>query len=304
MASASPGAGLLECIPNVSEGRDARTLDAIGDAMRAVPAARLLDRHADPDHHRAVFTLAGPPDAVVEAVLAGARVAVARIDMRRHAGVHPRIGAVDVVPFVPLAGLGMPDAVTAAQGFGRRFAAETGVPVFFYGAAATRPKRRELPRVRLGQYEALAARLGDPAGAPDVGPAAFEPRSGPTAVGARPPLVAYNVWLDSDDLAAARGIARAVRASSGGLPGLQAMGVRLASQGCVQVSMNLTDLTRTSLWAALAAVTAEASRRGLRVRRRELVGLCPEAALGEFRARGLALPGFDEAGVLERALAG
>ncbi|HEV8307919.1 MAG TPA: glutamate formimidoyltransferase [Methylomirabilota bacterium] len=295
--------GLLECIPNVSEGKDAEVLNAIAGAIQRVATVRLLDRHADPDHNRAVFTLAGPPEAVVEAALAAGREAVARIDMRAHAGVHPRIGAVDVVPFVPLDGCTMADAIAAAHRFGLAFAAETGVPVFFYGAAARRPERRELPQIRLGQYEGLPARLADPAAAPDTGPASFVPRSGATAVGAREPLVAFNVWLDTDDLAAARAIARAVRASAGGLPGIQAMGVRLASRGCTQVSMNLTDLGRTSLWAALQAVTQEAARRGIAIRRCELVGLCPERALTEFRARGRDLPGFGEDRVLERVLA-
>ncbi len=293
----------LECIPNVSEGRDARTLDAITAAIRGVPHVRLLDRHADPDHNRAVFTLVGPSEAVVEGALAGAREAVRRIDMRTQLGVHPRIGAVDVVPFVPLGELTIEDAVAAAHAFGGTFARETGIPVFFYAAAARRPDRRELPQVRLGQYEGLPARLADPAAAPDAGPLAFLPKSGATAVGARPALVAFNVWLDADDGEVARGIARAVRASAGGLPGLQAMGVRLERQGGVQVSMNLTDLARTSLWMALEAVRRESERRGARIRRYELVGLCPEAALGEFRERGLPLPGFGEDHVLERALA-
>lgn len=295
--------GLLECVPNVSEGRDAATLEAIAGAVGEVPGVRLLDRHADPDHHRAVFTLVGAPAAVVDGALALGRAAIRRIDMRRHAGVHPRLGAVDVVPFVPLDGLGMADAVAAAHRFGEAFAQEHGIPVFFYGAAARRPERRGLPQVRLGQYEGLPARLADPAGAPDAGPGVFLPRSGATAVGAREFLVAFNVWLDADDVEAARAIARAVRASSGGLPGLQAMGVRLASRGCAQVSMNLTDLGRTSLYTALQAVTREAARHGVGVGRLELVGLCPEAALGEFRARGLDLPGFGEERVLERALA-
>ncbi|MBI3457458.1 MAG: glutamate formimidoyltransferase [Candidatus Rokubacteria bacterium] len=295
--------GLLECIPNVSEGRDAATLDAIATAIRTVPAVRLLDRHADPDHHRAVFTFVGPPEAAVEAALAAARQAVRRIDMRAHAGVHPRIGAVDVVPFVPLDGLTMADAVTAAHRFGTSFVTETGIPVFFYGAAARRPERRGLPQVRLGQYEGLPARLADPAGAPDAGPATFNPRSGATAVGARGPLVAFNIWLDTDAVEAARGIARAVRASAGGLPGVQAMGVLLRSRGCAQVSMNLTDLGRTSLWTAVEAVSREAARRGVGIRRYELVGLCPEAALTEFHARGLDPPGFGADRILEHALA-
>jgi glutamate formiminotransferase len=295
---------LLECVPNVSEGRDVTTLDAIGRAIRRVAGVRLLDRHADPDHHRAVFTFVGAPAAAIEAALAAGQEAARRIDMRTHAGVHPRIGAVDVVPFVPLGSLTLADAVTAARQFGASFAAATGIPVFFYGAAARRPERAELPRLRLGQYEGLAGRLADPTAAPDAGPAAFVPRSGATAVGARPALVAFNVWLESEDVEAARAIARVVRASAGGLPGVQAMGVLLRSQGCAQVSMNLTDPGRTSLWMAIEAVKREAAQRGVGIRRYELVGLCPELALKEFRARALPLPGFGEESVLERALVG
>src|SRR5919201_856413 len=179
-------ADLLECVPNVSEGRDATALDAIAAAIRAVGGVRLLDRHADADHHRSVFTFVGSPAAAIEAALAAAHEAVRRIDMRTHAGVHPRIGAVDVVPFVPLGGLTLADAVTAARQFGASFAAATGIPVFFYGAAASRAERAELPRLRLGQYEGLPARLADPTAAPDAGPAVFVARSGATAVGAPP----------------------------------------------------------------------------------------------------------------------
>lgn len=296
--------GLLECIPNISEGRDTGTLDAIAAAIGRVPGVRLLNRHADPDHHRAVFTLVGPPDLAVAAMLAAGREAVHRIDMRTHSGVHPRIGAVDVVPFVPLGGLSMREAVDAAHRFGAAFAAEHGLPVFFYGAAAQRADRRELAAVRRGQYEGLSARLAEPAGAPDAGPPTFVPQSGATAVGARAPLVAFNVWLEADDLDNAREIARQVRASAGGLPGVQAMGVRLASQGCAQVSLNLTDLGCTSLWTVLQTVTREAGKRGLGIRRCELVGLAPEAALTEFRKRGDDFPGFGEDQVLEHALGG
>jgi glutamate formiminotransferase len=295
---------LLECIPNVSEGRDAAALDAIAAAIRTVPEVRLLDRHADPDHHRTVFTFAGPLAAIVEAALAAAGEAVRRIDMRTHVGVHPRMGAVDVVPFVPLGRLTLADAVAAAHQFGVAFAAATGIPVFYYGAAARRPDRRELSQVRLGQYEGLPARLADPAAAPDAGPAVFVPRSGATAVGARGALIAFNVWLDTDAVETARAIARAVRTSTGGLPSVQAMGVLLRSRGCAQVSMNLTDPGRTSLWTVLEAVEGEAARHRVGIRGYELVGLCPELALTEFRARGVPLPGFGEERVLEHALAG
>ncbi len=287
MATAVP---VLECVPNVSEGRDRPVIERLAAAVRAVPAVALADVHADPDHHRSVFTFLGPPDAVGRAALALAHAALDAVDMRRHQGAHPRIGALDVCPFVPLAGMTLEQAAAAARAFAATLGAERGLPVYLYGAAATTPARRPLPAVRAGGYEGLAARLADPAWAPDAGPARLDPRAGAVAVGARSVLVAYNVWLDSDDLDAARAIARLVRESSGGLPALQAMGVRLPSRGCVQVSMNLVDPRRTSLGRAHDAVAAEAARRGIGVRRAELVGLTPRAALEGRPPAGVGLP--------------
>jgi glutamate formiminotransferase len=283
---------VLGCVPNVSEGRDPAVLGRLAEAIRAVPGVRLADRHSDPDHHRSVFTVLGPPDAVEAAALALAGAVFSLVDMREHRGAHPRIGALDVVPFVPLRGLAMDDAAAAARRVGGEIGRRHGVPVYFYGAAARRPERRSLPAVRAGQYEGLAARLADPAWAPDAGPARFDPRLGATAVGARDVLVAFNIWLEGNDLEAARAIARAVRASSGGLPALQAMGVRLESRGLVQVSMNLLDYRVTSLRRAFEAVSAEAGRRGVRVRRSELVGLAPRAAFEGASPEALGLPDF------------
>lgn len=270
---------LLECVPNVSEGRDRGVVDRIAAAVRGVPGARLVDIHADPDHHRSVYTFLGPPAAVERAALALAAAALDAVDMRQHRGVHPRIGALDVLPFIPLHGLAMEEAVRIAHRVGERLGSGHDLPVYFYGAAALSPERRMLPAIRLGQYEGLRDRVGDPASRPDAGPARFSPRSGATAVGARGVLVAFNVWLRSDDLDAARAIARAVRESSGGLPAVQAMGVRLASRGIVQVSMNLLEHRLTPIPAAFDAVVSEAARRGIVVERSELVGLAPRAAL-------------------------
>ena len=269
---------VLECVPNVSEGRDQRVLDALAKAIRAIDGVRLADVQADADHHRSVFTFMGVPDAVEAAALALAAAVFARVDMRRHHGVHPRIGALDVVPFIPLRAMTMAEAVARARAVGAALSRVHGVPVYFYGAAATTAARRSLHEVRAGEYEGLPARLGDPAWRPDAGSARFDPAKGATAVGARDVLVAYNVWLDSGDLAAARAIARAIRESSGGLPALQAMGVPLARHGLVQVSMNLLDYRVTSLPRAFDAVSAEAARLGLAVKRGELVGLAPRAA--------------------------
>ncbi len=269
---------ILECVPNVSEGRDPLVLARLADSVRGVPGVRLADVHADPDHHRSVFTFMGPPDAVERAALALAATAFAAIDMRGHRGVHRRIGALDVVPFVPLRGMAMEEAAERARALGQTLARAHEVPVYLYGEAASRPERRSLHAIRAGEYEALDDRLTDPAMSPDAGPARFDPRTGATAVGARGVLVAYNVWLKSPDLQAARAIARTVRESSGGLPKLQALGLPLARRGLVQVSMNLVDYRVTSLGRAFEAVSAEARRRGIAVARGELVGLAPRAA--------------------------
>jgi glutamate formiminotransferase len=265
-------------VPNVSEGRDRRVLDALAAAVRAVAGVQLADVHADADHHRSVFTLLGAPAAVQAGALALAAAVFETVDMRRHRGAHPRLGALDVVPFVPLRGLHASDAVATAQAVGRALGERHGVPVYFYGLAASRPDRRTLALVRSGEYEGLAARLADPAHRPDAGPARFDAAKGATAVGARGVLVAFNVWLDSQDVGAAREIARTVRESSGGLPAVQALGLAVAGGRCVQVSMNLLDTGRTSLARAFDAVSEEAARRGIAVARGELIGLAPRAA--------------------------
>jgi glutamate formiminotransferase / 5-formyltetrahydrofolate cyclo-ligase len=293
---------LFECVPNVSEGRDPRAIEAIAQAVRAVPGARLADVHADPDHNRSVFTFLGPPRAVEEAALALAAAVFARVDMREHRGIHPRIGALDVLPFVPLREATMDEAVALARRVGERLGREHGVPVYFYGAAATRPERRAVRDIRRGEYEGLAARLADPAWCPDCGPAAFHPRGGAIAVGARDILVAFNVWLDTQDLAAARAIASAVRESSGGLPFVQALGLPLERRGLVQVSMNLLDHRRTGIGRAYDAVAAKAARRGIPIKRAELVGLAPLAAFEGRAPETIGMPDLDETKYLESYL--
>ena len=289
-------------MPNVSEGRDPRAIEAIAQAVRAVPGARLADVHADPDHNRSVFTFLGPPRAVEEAALALAAAVFTRVDMREHRGIHPRIGALDVLPFVPLREVSLDEAVALARRVGERLGREHGVPVYFYGAAATRPERRAVRDIRRGEYEGLAARLADPAWCPDCGPTLFHPRGGAIAVGARDILVAFNVWLDSRDLAAARAIASAVRESSGGLPSVQALGLPLERRGLVQVSMNLLDHRRTGIGRAYDAVKAEAARRGIQIKRAELVGLAPRAAFEGRAPETLGLPDFIQTKYLENFL--
>jgi glutamate formiminotransferase len=293
---------LLECVPNVSEGRDPRAVEAIAEAVRAVSGARLADVHADPDHNRSVFTFLGSPHAVEEAAVALAAAVLTRVDMREHHGIHPRIGALDVLPFVPLRELAMDDAVAIARRVGERLGREHGVPVYFYGAAATRTERRAVRDIRRGEYEGLAARLADPAWCPDCGPAVFHPRGGAMAIGARDILVAYNIWLDSSDLSAAKAIASAVRESSGGLPCVQALGLPLERRGLVQVSMNLLDYRRTGIARAYDAVAAEAARRGIPIKRAELVGLAPRAAFEGRAPASVGLPDLTDARYLETYL--
>jgi len=262
----------------VSEGRDRHVIETLADSIRSVSGVRLADVHADPDHHRSVFTFLGSPDDVERAAGALADTVFGSVDMRRHHGVHRRIGALDVVPFVPLRGVTMEETVVRARAVGERLARTHRVPVYYYGAAAVSPARRSLYAIRAGEYEGLSVKLADLAWRPDVGPARFDAAKGATAVGARDVLVAYNVWLDSANLDVARTIARAVRESSGGLPQLQALGVPIPHQGLVQVSMNLLNYRVTSLSRAFDAVKSEADRHGVDIRRGELVGLAPRAA--------------------------
>jgi len=293
---------ILECVPNISEGQDRRVVEGLAEAVRATPDVRLVDIHMDPDHHRSVFTFLGAPRGVECAALALAAAVAAALDMRAHRGIHPRLGALDVLPFVPLRGMAMAEAAQIARRVGDLIGSAHDLPVYFYGAAALTPGRRMLPAIREGEYEELPRKLADPSWRPDAGPARFNPRLGATAVGARDLLVAFNVWLDSSDAQAARAIARVVRESSGGLRGVQAMGVPLARRGLVQVSMNLLDYRRTSLARAFDTVRAEAARRGIAVRRGELVGLAPRAAFEGRAPESVGLVDFTPAQYLETHL--
>lgn len=294
---------LIECVANVSEGRDEAVLEALAAAVRGVPEVLLADVHADPDHHRSVHTWLGPPAAVEAAALGLAAVVVERIDMRRHHGVHPRLGALDVLPFVPLAGASMADAVGCAHRVGQAVAAAHDLPVYFYGAAARRPGRRRLPDVRRGQYEGLAARLATPEGEPDEGPARFDARAGAVTIGARDVLVAYNVWLAGDDIAAARALARAVGERSGGLPAVLALGVHLPSRGVAAVAMNLVDYRVTPIPAAHDRIAMQARRLGVAIARAELVGLAPRAAFAGRAPASVGLPDLGAAQLLDTQIA-
>jgi len=280
---------LVECVPNFSEGRDATVLDALRAAIVAVAGVKLLDVQADPSHHRAVFTFVAPPGAAVEAAFRAMRVATARIDLTKHAGEHPRMGATDVVPFVPVRDVTMDDCVALATQLGERVGQELGIPVYLYAKAARRPERERLPDIRKGEFEALRQRLGsDPAADPDFGPKRIHPTAGCTAIGARPFLVAYNIYLDTTDVAVAKAIAKTIRASSGGLPAVQASG--FAVEGQAQVSMNLLDIDITSPTTVFAAVEAAARQRGVGILRSEVVGLIPERGILGAGAASLKLP--------------
>src|SRR2546426_965390 len=271
-------APLVECVPNFSEGRNAATIDALRRALSSVPGVRLLDVQADAAHNRSVFTFVAPPAASVEAALAAMRVATERIDLSRHSGEHPRMGATDVVPFVPVRDATMDECVALARRLGERAAAELRIPIYLYAKAATRPERERLPDIRKGEFEGLRERLGrDPAADPDFGPKRIHPTAGATAIGARPFLVAYNIYLDTGEVAAAKDIARLIRTSSGGLPAVQASGFEVG--GKAQVSMNLLDIDVTPPATVFAAVQAEARRRGIGILKSEVVGLIPERAV-------------------------
>ncbi len=280
-ATAPPAAPLLECVPNVSEGRSAAALAALERRLGAVPGLRFLDLAPDPDHHRSVVTLAGTAEVLRDGVLALFDWAKEHVDLRLHRGVHPRIGAVDVVPFVPLAGAAMADAVAAAETTAAAVAKAHDIPVYLYEEAARRPERRLLADIRRGQFEGFPAKIAQPEWAPDFGPRKVHPQLGVTVVGARFFLLAVNARLATSDVTTARAIARAVREASGGLPGVRALGLYLESRGCAQVSMNLVDFRRTSLIDLLAKVESEARAHGTEVTATELVGLAPAAALLE-----------------------
>lgn len=293
---------LVQCVPNFSEGRDRATLEAIVGAARAVPDVRVADWSGDPDHHRMVLTLVGRAGAVCDAAFAAAAEAVKRIDLTRHTGQHPRFGAVDVVPFVPLGATPMELCIRTAREFGARVAAELGLPVYFYEEAATRPERRNLAMVRGAGFDALRSVPLTEDRAPDVGPNRVHPTAGAVAVGARGRLIAFNVNLRSDDLEVAQAIARAVRERDGGLRGIRALGLRLPSRGHVQVSINITEPDRVPLYRVLELVRSEARRWDVSISGTELIGTFRVADLLETARYTLGLHDLREGQVLDLCL--
>jgi glutamate formiminotransferase len=292
---------LIECVPNVSEGRDPIVIRHLADSVER-GGAHLIDVHSDVDHHRSVFTFMGPADVVERSLLELAREAVRLIDLRDHRGVHPRVGAIDVIPFVPLCGATMRDAIAAAHAVGLAFAAECDVPVFFYGAAAARRDRRELPAIRRGGFERLAERLCAPGWRPDAGPSVPHPTAGVSVIGARGPLVAFNALLDTDNVDVARAIARTIRESSGGLPSVRAMGVFLASRRAGQVSMNLLDYRVTPPQEVAERIEAEARSYRTSVREYELVGCAPLRVFEPWPAGLAPMANLKPAQLLESSL--
>lgn len=269
---------LVECVPNFSEGRDQAVLRDIRMAITGVAGVKLLDVQSDADHNRSVFTFVAPPDAAVEAAFQAAKTARQRIDLRGHTGEHPRMGATDVIPFIPVHGVTMDDCVALAKQLGERIGTELEIPVFLYGKAASRPERERLPDVRKGEFEGLRDQIGtDAAKDPDFGPKKIHESAGATAVGARPFLVAFNVYLQGGDEALAKAIAKTVRASSGGLPAVQAMGITVGGEP--QVSMNLVDIDVTPMHVAFVAVANAAREAGADAGWSEIVGLVPERAV-------------------------
>jgi len=295
---------IIECVPNFSEGRDPTKVDAIAQAMCGVAGAWILDRTSDADHNRSVITLAGEPAAVAEAAMRGAGEAARRIDMTRQTGVHPRIGATDVIPFVPLENVSMEECVALARRVGQEIWDRYQIPVYFYENAATRPERLNLENIRRGQFEGLSEEASrNPHRAPDVGGPGLHSTAGAIAVGARKILIAFNVYLKTNDVSIAKVIARAIRVSSGGLPNVKAIGVEMKSRGQAQVSINLTDFEKTPLHRVFETIKLEAQLRGSAVAASEIIGLVPQKALDLPPQVDLQLENFSPDRILENRLA-
>jgi len=295
-------AQIIECIPNVSEGRRAEVVDGIAAAIRGVAGARLLDYSSDASHNRSVFTFAGDAAAVKAAVLAMYERVLPAIDLRTHAGEHPRLGAVDVVPFVPIEGVSMAECVALARQVAHDVHSRFGVPVYLYEEASNNPARRNLEDIRRGEFEGLAAKMATEGWAPDFGAAAPHPSAGASVIGARMPLIAYNINLDTDRLDVAKKIAAAIRHSSGGFRFVKAAGFELKERGIVQVSMNLTNYEKTPIFRVFETVKREADRYGVSILESEIVGLVPAAALHACAEYYLQVTGFSASQILENKL--
>jgi glutamate formiminotransferase len=294
---------LVECVPNFSEGRKIETVERLSEAIQSVETACVLDTHIDPDHNRSVITFVAEPNFIVEAAVRAVGLSAELIDMRTHSGVHPRLGATDVLPFVPIRGVTMEDCVTLAHQAGERIARELAIPVFFYEQAAMKPERRNLEDVRRGALELLRDQIAiEPGRAPDVGPLRVHETAGAIAIGARPFLIAFNINLRTTDVSIARKIARAVRARHGGLPFVKALGFELCSRGLVQVSLNIVNYEVTGITQAYDAVRRETEQAGVEIVGTEIVGLVPEKALERSAEYFQKLENFSEDKIFEYRL--
>ena len=293
---------VIECVPNISEGRRTNVIEAVRAALRAVPGLRVLDVQSDASHNRSVFTLAGDADAMKAGIPKLFESALAAIDLRTHQGEHPRLGAVDVVPFIPIEGVTMAACVELAKAVAADVAGRFSLPVYLYEDAASNPARKNLEDIRRGEFEGLAAKMTQPAWVPDYGPATPHQTAGATVIGARMPLIAYNINLATNRLDVAKNIASAIRMSSGGLRYVKAMGIALEDRGIVQVSMNLTNYEKTPIFRVFDLVKREAARYGVTVLESEIVGLVPAAALMQTAEYFLQLEGFTPGQVLETQL--
>lgn len=293
---------IVECVPNFSEGRDLEKVEKIANAFRAKEGVKLLDYSTDKDHNRMVVTVVGEPEPLKKAVIEAIGIAVETIDLNHHKGQHPRMGAVDVVPFIPIRNVSMEEAINLSKEVAKEVADKYNLPVYLYEKAASAPHRENLATIRKGEYEGLKDKMELPEWKPDFGPAQPHPTAGATVIGARMPLVAYNVNLNTDKLEIADAIARKVRFLGGGLRFCKAMGVELTDRGIVQVSMNLTDFTKTAIYRAHELVRIEANRYGVSVVGAEIIGLVPMDALIDTAAYYLGLEGFSTKQVLETHL--
>ncbi len=294
---------ILECVPNISEGTNLDVVEQVVDQLRQVEGVKILNYSSDADHNRSVLTYLGQPDAVLEATKKMALKALELIDMTKQQGSHPRMGAIDVVPFIPIRDVETEEAIEVARQFGR-FLGDQGVPVYYYEDAATRPERVNLAKVRKGQYEALPEKLKNPEWAPDEGPAEFNPKAGATATGARFPLIAFNINLRTTDVEVAQRIGKAIRHIGGGFRYVKAMGLALEEQNMVQVSMNLTNYTKTPIPRVLETVRNEAARHGVTVAGTEIVGAIPMGALEEIVKHYVQTHDFELSQVIEYSLLG
>ena len=293
---------LIECVPNYSEGRRTDVIEAIVRPFKDVKGCYLLDYRADPDHNRLVVSLVGEPEALEKALIKSAKIAIENIDLNNHQGAHPRIGAIDVIPFVPLRNISMEECVEFSRKFADLFHKETGVPVYFYEESALRADRRNLEVIRRGQYEALKKEITKPERHPDIGAPELHPTAGATVIGARKFLIAFNVNLHTKNVSVAKAIAKAIRASSGGFSAVKAIGLELREKGMTQVSMNIVDFEKNAMYRVLELIKAEAKRWGVLVAETEVYGIVPAAALLDSASYYMQIAGFDPDQVIELRL--